>query len=952
MPAIAAPCPPNITTILSTGCTLSPGASLSVSGSGLVYSSISGGYSGHGVSVVSLSTPATFGSIQNAGTITSYDNDSAIYIQNSNLAGRLFNEKLISSAQGNNGGGAAVDIAAGSTINGGIVNASTGVISGQLRVIGSSRILNGVANSGTVDFIEIDHSTISGGLSNTRTITLGIGINNGSSISGGLSNAETGTINSIGLNSSLIVGGIFNDGTITQGISISDSTIQDGIINRTGTIQEIFITGSSSVADGITNAGKIIGSSQAVTLYDSSISGGISNHSGATISATGSGIIIDSLSTVTGGILNAGLIEGSGTLSGGSYVDGYALRIQGNVDSVENISSGLIRATADGIHLDSSASISGSITNAGTISAGDFAIFIESGASVAGGINNSGLLDGQVELSNATLNLNGATGRVTGSVSGSSGSVVNVNGTFTTENTFDVGRFNIANGATLNMAHGITTQSGFTNNGTLSVEAGQTKTIAGDYTQGSTGVFQTGVSGATSYGKLVVTGTADLTAGSNIAVNVIGSPVLASGTVLSSVLTATTLVTASTINVTDNSALFNFSAAQNGNAIDLTTSAASSTSVRDAVANSGNNASSGAAAVFDSLIAQGGSAPAAMVPVITALGNLMSTQQVSDAISQTLPLMTAGMSQSMLNTMQGTSQVIQSRQDANLGRSSGDEFLGDRQVWFKPLGSWAKQNNRNGVSGYDADTYGMVFGVDGTLSDKNSIGGAFAYTSTKVDSNSGVARQHASIDGYQLSVYGAHKLDDQTSITYQGNIGNNQASGNRRIAFGGIDTRANSDFDSWSAHIGAGISKTMALNAKTTFTPSIRADYTRLRTDGYTETGAGALNLRVSGNTIEELIVGVDGSFNHAVSDNTSLVGNLGLGYDTLGERASTTASYVGGGAAFATRGIDPSPWLMRGGFGLVMHNGPLVSVTARYDIEGRESFTNQTASVKVGIKF
>jgi uncharacterized protein with beta-barrel porin domain len=112
------------------------------------------------------------------------------------------------------------------------------------------------------------------------------------------------------------------------------------------------------------------------------------------------------------------------------------------------------------------------------------------------------------------------------------------------------------------------------------------------------------------------------------------------------------------------------------------------------------------------------------------------------------------------------------------------------------------------------------------------------------------------------------------------------------------------------------------------------------------------LNLHVDGDTVEELILGVDAAFSHTLSTNASLVGNLGVGYDTMNEQSSVAASYVGGGAAFATKGIDPSPWVMRGGFGVVMHNGPLVSVTARYDLEARESFTNQTASVKVGIKF
>jgi len=76
-------------------------------------------------------------------------------------------------------------------------------------------------------------------------------------------------------------------------------------------------------------------------------------------------------------------------------------------------------------------------------------------------------------------------------------------------------------------------------------------------------------------------------------------------------------------------------------------------------------------------------------------------------------------------------RVVQARQGVNRGLSSGDDFVDNRNVWIKPLGSWADQENRDGAFGYDAQTYGVVLGADGELSQISQIGAAFAYTQAR-----------------------------------------------------------------------------------------------------------------------------------------------------------------------------------------------------------------------------
>ncbi|WP_372877021.1 autotransporter domain-containing protein, partial [Pseudomonas sp.] len=132
------------------------------------------------------------------------------------------------------------------------------------------------------------------------------------------------------------------------------------------------------------------------------------------------------------------------------------------------------------------------------------------------------------------------------------------------------------------------------------------------------------------------------------------------------------------------------------------------------------------------------------------------------------------------------------------------------------------------------------------------------------------------------------------------------------------------------------------------FTPSVRTDYTWIKDEGYTEKGSSA-NLKVDSRSTDELILGLDGKLSHEFMPGTRVSANLGVGYDALNSQVSITSSFAGApGASFTTRGLEPSPWLQRAGLGLTTNTDNGVEISLRYDAEHRESFLNQTASVKL----
>ncbi|HCC81245.1 MAG TPA: hypothetical protein DEQ25_08100 [Methylophaga sp.] len=187
-------------------------------------------------------------------------------------------------------------------------------------------------------------------------------------------------------------------------------------------------------------------------------------------------------------------------------------------------------------------------------------------------------------------------------------------------------------------------------------------------------------------------------------------------------------------------------------------------------------------------------------------------------------------------------------------------------------------------------------------------------------------------------------------VSWQADVGLNKNDGKRRISF--MNRKATADYDSYTAHVGAGIGKRFQLTEQSLIMPTLRADYAYIKDESYTEKGAGALNLDVDSINAEELILMAQVEANHQWSESTSLSTMLGVGYDVINDDTSLTASYTGGGTAFTTEGIDPSPWLARAGVGATMSLNDMTELTASYHLEGREDFLNQTASVNMRWRF
>ncbi|PKO66069.1 MAG: hypothetical protein CVU22_17235 [Betaproteobacteria bacterium HGW-Betaproteobacteria-16] len=658
---------------------------------------------------------------------------------------------------------------------------------------------------------------------------------------------------------------------------------------------------------------------------------------------------------------------------------------QGNIDGINN--AGVISA---GVGIINRGEI-GVIDNAagGEITgSGGFAILSHDAGSRLATINNAGLIDGGIHTLYTTLNIEGTSSSITGPViNRASGAVgagdgsVNVRSgaAFTTSDTFHSHTFVIHNGGRLRIgasAHTLSVDStdadAFSNAGTLVVPEGTVANITGHYSQ--SGVLRIGASSDSSYGRLNVSGGVELSGSAQFDVDVSATNTLAVGNTLSGVIVSGDGVTnnAPANNVSDNSALFNFESAINGNAVDLEVVAAGSPTpapspdpapapapapevtvlgstqgIVPAVIQHGLLNGVPVAQVLDGYI-RGGSTGTDFDNVVTALGKLPSNRTVALAVGQVMPSMHGNAALAGLAHSASSGSVIE--QQAELGQSGGSE-AGGRGLWVKPIGNWVNQDAVDNVSGFKVASYGLMGGVQSDLNARSTLGFGLGYLQSKVDGQDFAAGHSSDIDGVQLAAYGHHTLNEAGwQLNWQGDYTRGRVESQRHLGFIGRTAEGKYDTDAW--HVGLGISRSVAVAPDMTFKPMVALDWRRFKSEAYSETGAGALSLQTQSQKAEEAILKFGAQVQGDLGSQTQWLARAALGYDLSSQHNAVTARFTGGGAAFTTEGLPHSRTVAELGVGLRYRPTEGMEVIARYDLALRKGLRDQSATVRLGWSF
>jgi len=169
----------------------------------------------------------------------------------------------------------------------------------------------------------------------------------------------------------------------------------------------------------------------------------------------------------------------------------------------------------------------------------------------------------------------------------------------------------------------------------------------------------------------------------------------------------------------------------------------------------------------------------------------------------------------------------------------------NRGFWLRGYGSDQSTAGDANAAGSRQKDVGISAGFDARVDDNVVVGIALTHDHADVDA----ANQNGNSNGNAVALYGSY-ASGPWNVNGVFSYAHNSNGTQRRIAFGSIDRAAVADFGSRTVSLYGDVTYDVPL-AGWTLQPLAGLSLSSNRTAGYSETGAGALNLQVAGQTVQ-----------------------------------------------------------------------------------------------------
>jgi len=496
-----------------------------------------------------------------------------------------------------------------------------------------------------------------------------------------------------------------------------------------------------------------------------------------------------------------------------------------------------------------------------------------------------------------------------------------------------------------------------------------TMAVTGGYAQTADASIATIANSKTEYGKITATGIATTPADSTITIKVGGYIPNAAILDLISGGEGSTYTEAAgytvVIDPTGNQHV-NFAASQSGNNLILTADRAANGFANDAT----NPNARAVGSVLDNMIDPSGD----MLTVLNML-DAMSPGEVANALDTMTPDVSSGAAEgSRALAFQGLMMIANRLGGARNGGASGSgvssgDTLDGVGVWMQGLGNHMKQDERKGIQGFSANTFGTTIGADKVIDDHFRAGFAGGYGWAGVHSKQ-PGSPSDNINSYQATIYGSFdsldlnkarqsgkksyeavrsQVEDSWYVDGMFGFTQNNYDSRREIWLGADKRVAKADHygQQYSTNFEAGYKFVFEATKNLELTPFLSLGYNYLYMNKYKEKGANSLDLTVNGEGFHQLEQGLGTKLAYPI-----LAKKIGTFipsakaawlYDYIGDRFETTASFAGGGSSFNTRGAKPAKNGMLFGAELAFLNKGNMTVTGNWDIELKNQFVSNT---------
>jgi outer membrane lipase/esterase len=255
-------------------------------------------------------------------------------------------------------------------------------------------------------------------------------------------------------------------------------------------------------------------------------------------------------------------------------------------------------------------------------------------------------------------------------------------------------------------------------------------------------------------------------------------------------------------------------------------------------------------------------APAAIIPQGELALNVAQRQvQVIDARLQAL---NNNAIDKVNNTQEQTKQYTEEKSASRWGTFvNGGVGFGDR-------------DSNSNTQGYNFTTADVAAGVDYRVSNELALGVAFGYVNNDTDLKNG--RGTVDIKGYAVSLYSNYAKDNFYLSTVLG-YGGNDFLFRRQTNFDNRTATANTEGNQFSVNLNGGY---VAKSNNVSYGPTVGLRYNQVNINGYTESGADSLNMKINDQQINSLVLSVGAQAAIAINTgkDSKIVPNIRASYE------------------------------------------------------------------------
>ncbi|MFZ3184176.1 MAG: autotransporter outer membrane beta-barrel domain-containing protein, partial [Pseudomonas sp.] len=319
-------------------------------------------------------------------------------------------------------------------------------------------------------------------------------------------------------------------------------------------------------------------------------------------------------------------------------------------------------------------------------------------------------------------------------------------------------------------------------------------------------------------------------------------------------------------------------------------------------------------------------------------------QQLLALANQLAPDVSGALNQNQSSNLNLLGSTFQQRGNAQRQGLSAGDGLSETGAWLQVLNSDANQGSRSGTPGYDADSQGVLVGADGKLNESTTLGLAYSFINSDVHSTGNKTES----DAQALSLYGNWEQNawfSDASLTY------GQADNDSRRTISSTRAKANFDSQLLGAELLGGYSFMPQPGLQ--LEPRVGARYNRVDIDSYHEKGSSAA-LAVSAQRYE---VGELGAGLRLASELSLGAGQLKpeltlmAWHDLIADQVNSNSAFLAGGSAFVTNGSAPTRDSYQANIGVDYELGA-ITLGLGYDYLGKADYSADTFNAKVRYDF